>query len=329
LVIRIADEDKRMRGFLENNKGNIATVFGFLVFPIVVAIGAGVEFGNVANMRRLVQDAADAGAIAAANKLNVLSQGAAADGVEATGTDTAMFQIKDNPNLTNVSFTTVVDKKTGTVTVNGKATIPSLFNVLPNSSLDFSVNSVAETLNQMPLCVMQLSDNGDDDDMLSMTNQSQLLAGGCLIHSNENIGVSDQASIMASRIQAVGTVKGNTKPGGQGGALKIDDPFKNMDLEFEKICKAHHYGQLKQTGTKTWRLPAGVHCGSNSSTAQMTIILEPGEHYFLKDFKFNGNTQLQGEDVVMIFADGANPKFWGPHLLIFPRANQALSVGFF
>ena len=294
-----------MFGFLQNEKGNIATLFGFMVFPVVIAIGAGVEFGNMANMRRIIQDAADAGALAAANKLNVLNQSISKTGVEATSNQTALMQLQDQKHLSNIQFSTTVDPGNGTVNVTGQATINSLFNVLPDSSHTISVSSTAETLNEVPLCVMHM-----DAGTFKVQNSSSIIAGGCLVHSNENISVTEQANIKASRIQAAGKVEGDTYPGGQGGALKIEDPFAKMDLSIDKTCKAGKIPFISILPI-TLTVKPGTHCGKFYIGGKTVVNLEPGEHYFAGEFTFFGNSRLQGKDVVIIYDKDSEAKVIG------------------
>lgn len=273
-----------MLRFIQNKKGNVATIFGFMVFPIVVAIGAGVEFGNIANMRRIIQDAADAGAIAGANKLNLLGQGANIAGVESTANSTALFELSDKPHLSGVSFVTIVDQQTGTVTVKGQATVISMFNVMPETSLDLKVTSIAETLNKVPLCVLHIEkgSSGDDDKVFNVRDTASLTAGGCLVHSNKAIKVDKNAMAMASRIQAVGKIVGTTKPGGQSGALPIDDPFAKLVIKIDKSCPDGYEDFERNDATaKTFKLSPGVHCGDIRVRGNGVLHLEPGEHYFL------------------------------------------------
>jgi Flp pilus assembly protein TadG len=190
-----------LRKIIANKKGNVLTVFALSAVPLVLAIGAGIEFGHNSNIRNKIQDATDTGAIAAANKLNVLNKGEATTGVEAIGNAMARMQVETEPFANDIAFNTDVVSEQGIVTVSGQATIKPLFNILSNKNLEVNATSVAETLNKIPLCVMHT-----DDGTFKVYNEANLVANGCMVHSNENISVVDTALMTADRVKAVGSV---------------------------------------------------------------------------------------------------------------------------
>ena len=294
--------------FLSNKNGNIATLFGFLALPLTIAIGAAIEFGNIANIRQKMQDAADSGAIAAANKLNFLSKNASTAGAEQSGTDTALYQLKDEKQLSKTSFATTIDQHSGTVEVKGQTKVTSLFNILSNKGMNIKVNSVAETLNKTPLCVMhtETGDNEDDDQTFNIRNRASLIADGCLIHSNKYIKGSGEATILASSVQAVkkfvGFSSGSTP--GKSGALVIEDPFAGLEIKIDRSCP-HGYKDLevKPKTPKSYSVDPGVHCGDIRIGGDAIINLQPGVHYFIGDFSMRGNSRLYGKNVTLIFAN--------------------------
>jgi Flp pilus assembly protein TadG len=308
--------------FLSNKNGNIATLFGFLVFPVVIAIGAAVEFGNLGNLKKKIQDAADSGALAAANKLNILTSGSSNAGVESTGNSVANYQLMNEKGVKDVSFSTTVDNQKGIVTVTGSAKIESLFNVLPTTTFDINVVSVAETLNQMPLCMLHTG-----LDTFFLHNTSNILAVGCHIHSNKDIFVAQNALITAHRIQAFGRVAGPTRPGGQGGSIAIKDPFADMEIKLNTTCPGGNDGII-QTGIRSFRIDDGVHCNKLVVSASSTYTLDEGIHYFLGGLDLGGNAALVGKNVTLVFGDKATIRFFGEARINLSASSKGDYAGF-
>ena len=54
----------RLRGFTEDAKGNVAILFAFALIPILIGVGAAVDYGRALIVRERMNDAADAAALA-------------------------------------------------------------------------------------------------------------------------------------------------------------------------------------------------------------------------------------------------------------------------
>jgi Flp pilus assembly protein TadG len=290
---------KLLKLFCKDRRGNVMTVMGIVALPLLLAVTTVIELGSVANERNLLQDAADAGALAGATKLNIVTDGTASATVAQTAQEAALMALGQNNALKDVAFDTDVDTQKGLVNVVATASHNPLFGFLNFSKAGFRVTSVAETLNQVPMCILQTAE-ATKLGGIELNNTASIKAPGCAIHANESINVKNSASIYAGRVQAVGMVKGNVSPAGQGGAMAIDDPFASMNLKPPVKCPPN-LPNIAISSLDTYTLLPGVHCGIFTVSGNATLMLMPGEHYFEGQFTMKGNSKLIGHDVVLIF----------------------------
>lgn len=293
---------KAFKSWLFDRCGNTTTVFALAALPLLFGVGMALEMGGMSGEKTLMQDAADAGALAAASQLNVVSQGGTQDALIDTAVNTALSYVADKNSLQNVVFTAVIDIAHGTVTVTGSAEHKPIFNFSDNASEPINVEAVAETLNQTPLCILQ---TGGIEGLI-LDNTAQITATGCGVHANSKVDVAQTAMIRAGAIQAVGTAKGITSPMASTGAMPIADPFASMNLNPPVACPLKPVVKIYLDGTTTY-LPPGVHCELIQVTGSSRIVLLPGEHYFSSRLMIQQNATLSGDDVVLIF--GGDDKF--------------------
>lgn len=104
-------------GFARDRGGNVLMIFGLMVVPVMLSIGAAVDYGRAAQTRTALQTTVDAAALAAASAL--LSGGNPAQ--------VAANYVKQRFVHTNyvVSATTTPDANAGAVTVRATTTQPT------------------------------------------------------------------------------------------------------------------------------------------------------------------------------------------------------------
>jgi Flp pilus assembly protein TadG len=279
--------------WLADCRGNVAVIAGIAVIPLMFAALGVIEISDVSRERGNLQAAADAGALAGAGRLSM------AVAASQSPTDTAVTVAQQTVATSHIRSMTSFDAAiTGTrnaVTVRGQADHRALFGFLGFGDAKITVTATAENLGSVPLCVLQTGSGG-----ITLENTARIRATGCAIHANQNIRVKSSAMIQAERTQAVGTVTGPVSPAGNGGALPISDPFASLPLTPPQDCvgKAEKINQKKG---ETLILPPGVHCEHYKIDKDATLILQPGDHYFMDDLEAHENAIIRGDDVVLIF----------------------------
>src|SRR6185437_6392328 len=259
----------------------------------MLACGA-VEIASLSAEHSAMQDAADATALAMAKQLDV----ATAVGISERARAYALTQLGDLASRDAVRVDTSIDDRTRMVTVTVHGHRASFFaNLMPPGGWNINAQSTAQSMGEIPLCV--LSYGGLASYNIHLTADSRMDAPGCLVQSNGDITVDNNAALSAGLAQASRLAKGSITPAAQTGAPPISDPFSSLDVSVpSSSCTPIN---LTYTSGVNF-LPAGVHCGNITVTGTATLQLAAGEHYFL-----NGHLQVQqqatlrGDDVVLVF----------------------------
>ncbi len=272
------------------------TTIALAAFPLILATTGALEMFSMSNEKALLQTAVDAGALAGAGRLSIASYNATAD-VTISATQTAKQNVTGAHDPSIFSFSVVVNETDGSVTVNGVANHKSVADLIGLGNTQIHATATAEALLKTPLCILQTTTGG-----ITLTNNSQIKAPGCLIHANQNVTVASSARITAERIQAAGKVTGPTYPTGNSGAIVIPDPFADLDMTPTKLCDLSlglGVG-LGSISTDTYVQP-GVHCLPMVVIGNARLHLLPGDHYFMGGLIMTQNSTIDGDDVALIF----------------------------
>ena len=208
-------------------RGVIALKFALAVPAVaLLAIGA-IDLTAVNATRDRLQDVADSAALAGAPSL-----GLATDGAAARERASAFFQAQmtqwANPPKVEPNFSIIDQGGQRAIRVVLKGHRASFFgSMLPPGGWHFTAQATASTVGLVPLCV--LVTGGSLDKGLSLRQSPRMSAPGCMVHSNQHIGV-EGGSISAARVQAVGAATGVISPTPGTGAARISDPFADMAL---------------------------------------------------------------------------------------------------
>ena len=293
-------------------RGVIALKFALAVPAVaLLAIGA-IDLTAVNATRDRLQDVADSAALAGAPSL-----GLATDGAAARERASAFFQAQmtqwANPPKVEPNFSIIDQGGQRAIRVVLKGHRASFFgSMLPPGGWHFTAQATASTVGLVPLCV--LVTGGSLDKGLSLRQSPRMSAPGCMVHSNQHIGV-EGGSISAARVQAVGAATGVISPTPGTGAARISDPFADMALNANRPCDVNvavgrRPGARRSLSTSTGirvssgvtRLAAGVHCGVMLFDGTSELILEPGDHWFIGSvLTISGSAKLTGRDVVLFF----------------------------
>jgi hypothetical protein len=295
----------------DSRSGGVALISAFAIPPIALLVCGAIDFASVVSDKGAFQNVADATALQAALQIGVSDP----VGISARDDEFARKQLSELSSRTTYSVATDIasDNSSVTVTISGVRT--SFFiNMLPPGGWRLAGRAKAASLARTPLCV--LSSGQDSLSSIKMDGTSLLTAADCLIQSNQDIAATQSAWMKAQVIQSSGLASGNLSPTPQAGAPAIADPFTNLDLNQPAglnltdplgiVCLP--LDQILAAGLHT--LAPGVHCGNIQVAKDTTLVLQPGEHYFLKSkLQLKSNAVISGDDVVLVFDDKSQFQF--------------------
>ena len=204
---------------------------------------------------------------------------------------------------------------------------PSFFSSkLPEGGWKFRGEATAAPVGKTPLCVLAIGDGSQPrppvkqfvGDMIHLKGPSAVESPDCGVHSEQNITLEGKSKITGRRIQARKAVSGateeNMKPAAGIAAAQIKDPFASMRFPSLDECNrlpAEKRKDVNYGPSGTFSLPAGTHCGRITVQNNVTLKLEPGDHFFRKSLTLSERASLTGEDVFLFFDHGSDPSFNG------------------
>ncbi|HYD46596.1 MAG TPA: pilus assembly protein TadG-related protein [Phenylobacterium sp.] len=302
---------RALSAFRADRRGGIATIFA-IGAPVVAMFACGaIDLFAVHSSRTALQDAADAAALAAAKQIGMTDEVGIKNRAEIFVRQQAASAAKD----VNYTVASTIDVEASTVTVHIDGVRDSFFgNLLPPGGWKIKINSTATRVSQVPLCVLATGE--DSGNKIDVKDQAQLTAPKCLVHTNSNMEVSNNGWMNTAIAQASGWAKGRISPEPQTDAPTIADPFAGMSISTDQACPLVDSLVLAlsniQLGGLLPPIPVqpGVHCVNVTVQKNVTLRLQPGEHYFKKgDLQLLQNAKIEGQDVVLIFDKDAKFKF--------------------
>lgn len=297
--------------FVRETRGSIALKFAF-IGPAVLLLGVGaIDLLAVSAAQGRLQSIADAGALAAAPALALAADGAAARERAAAFVSAEMSQWPEAPSYQG-RYEIVDQGGQRAIHVRLEGHRPSFFaNMLPPGGWQFVGDATATSVGLVPLCVLVTGDRGKQ--LLYVKDSSRMNAPSCMVHSNRDIEVKG-GSISAAAVQAVTSAEGHISPTANTGAAPIDDPFSNLDLEREAglglLCTVGELTNRIRVTSGTHYIPPGRHCGGIEAKGTARVVMEPGEHFFLRGHLVVDETaRLEGRDVVLFFDQASKFEF--------------------
>lgn len=309
-AVRILRELKALAGRLRADTGGNIALMAALIGPAILMLGVGaIDLLGVHSAQNRLQNIADAGALAGAPQLALATDGSAARERAASFVVAEMSQWSDAPTYTG-TYEVINQGGQRAIRVTLKGHRPSFFaNMLPPGGWDFIGSATASSVGLVPLCVLVTATSSSN--VLWVKDSSRLTAPACMVHSNRDISVVG-GSIRAAAVQAVTSATGSISPAPGTGAAPIPDPFANLDLGRSKQldCPLSAVIQPLMLTLGSRRIPAGVHCGGLQISGSATVVLDPGEHWFLRGgLRVSDSARLEGDNVVLFFDRGANFDF--------------------
>lgn len=284
-----------------DQRGLMALQFA-LALPALALLGAGaIDLAHVQSSKDRLQAIADSAALAGATDLSLATDGSNAVQRASAFVQGQLSEWDDAPRVAPRFEILTIDRQRA-IKVRLEGHRPSFFgNLLPPGGWTFSVQSSATSIGMVPLCVLVTGEQNSQ--MLRVKDSGRIAAPACLVHSNRDI-VVDGGSITAASVQAVTSATGTITPAPGTGAARIDDPFAALPLNRSRglDCLTSALLQPLTIMLGSRRIPPGVHCGGIEVGGSATIVLEPGEHWFLGGHLIiKEDARLEGEDVVLFF----------------------------
>ncbi len=291
--------------WLGSRHGNVAMIVALCAVPLAVGVAGVVETQDVLGSHDSLQAAADAGALAGAQRLSVATVNGTTD-IQSAAIAAANANLPASFHGTSPVYTVTEDTTANTVTVAATAQHIPLLGILGFGATTLNVTSTADALGAVPLCILQTGTASGAD--IELKGQSQIRAPNCGIQANTDISVDSNALIQAARTQAAGTITGPVSPAGMPGALTIADPFAAMNLSPPLDCLTKALS-IKVIKDLTLPLLPGIHCEQFDIASGGALQLLPGEHWFMNDVKAENNATITGDDVVLLFGPGKKADF--------------------
>lgn len=294
------------RRFWQARDGQISTIFAIALIPILVSIGAAVDFAKTGDVKAQLQKSVDAAVLAGVTQASALQ----------VSTASSVFTGSYKGRFDTTPTATFTANSDGTLTGQASTSVKTSFlNVMGMSSLGVSVSATAKAGAQStsPVCILLVSTINSQS--LLVNSGAQLNAPSCEVHvlSTQTPAAMFNATLNVKRI----CVKGNnvTKNGGvtppvETGCAAISDPFAGK-LPAVTVGSCTTNNKVYDPGSVT--LNPGVYCGSTNFNGSGTLTLNPGL-YIVKGgaMTFNSGWTVNGSGVTFYLVDqGATLTFNG------------------
>ncbi len=295
------------RDFRRREDGQIAVIFALATLPIVVSIGAAVDYSRGNQVRAHLQAALDTAVLAAAidgsSNWQTIASNSFNANVNAKGATVG------TPTFTLTS---------GVYYGSAPATIQTAFmGVMGVKSLPISAHSSA-TSGKYPVCVLGL--NAFDKGAFDMNGNAKFNAPDCAVQANtvDSKGMTQegQPTAIAKKFGVTGGHTGtgySTTP--KDGSAAISDPYASMPFPAYSACGNNPKGLDINGGSTT--LSPGTYCGGVRIKSHASVTLNPGIYVMVDgSFWLDGGSSVTGTEVMIAFTgDDATLRVWGDSTL--------------
>ena len=292
-----------LAAFLADRRGVIALKFALAVPALALLSIVAMELNVVHAAKGRIQDIADSAALAGARDLSLAIDDDAAVERARAFVEGGLEEWAGHPEIES-EIEVIEENGQRILHVDLRGVRPSFFvNLLPPGGWKFRAEASAASVAVTPLCVLVTATSNSK--VLNVKDSSQLKAPACLVHSNRDI-VVEGGSIAAAMSQAVTSASGSITPDAGTGAAEIDDPFAQLGIDRQAglgvLCTVADLLIRIKVSSGTHYIPAGRHCGGIEASGTARVILQPGEHFFLKGaLVVKEDARLEGQDVALFF----------------------------
>ncbi|WP_316176909.1 MULTISPECIES: Tad domain-containing protein [unclassified Bradyrhizobium] len=277
--------------------GQISMIFAITIIPILVSVGAAVDFAKSSDTKAQLQKSVDAAVLAG------VTQASAQQVSTASAVFSGSFKGRFGTGTT-ATFTPNSDGSlSGTATTSVKT---SFLNVMGTTSLGVTASATAKAGAQTtsPVCILLVSTINAQS--LLVNSGAQLNAPSCEIHvlSTQSPAAMFNATLNVKRICIKGTnitKNGGATPPAETGCAAISDPFAGK-LPAVTVGACTTNNKVYDPGSVT--LSPGVYCGATNFNGSGTLTLNPGL-YIIKGgaMTFNSGWTVTGSGVTFYLVD--------------------------
>ncbi|MGJ5179838.1 pilus assembly protein TadG-related protein [Bradyrhizobium oligotrophicum] len=286
----------QVRRFRRADGGQISMIFAISIIPIIVSIGAAIDFAKSSDTKTQLQKAVDAAVLAA-----VVQPGA-----QQSATAGSVFKGDFAGRFGTDVKATFTSNTDGSLTGTATATVRTSFlNVMGTSSLGVAVSATAKAgaQSRTPVCILLVSTLNSQS--LLVNSGAQLKAPSCEVHvlSTQNPAAIFNATLNVKRVCIKGSTiikNGGVTPPAETGCAAISDPFAGT-LPAVTVGACTTNNKVYDPGSVT--LGPGVYCGSTNFNGSGTLTLNPGLYVIKGTMTFNSGWTVTGNGVTFYLVD--------------------------
>ncbi len=306
-----------MGRFLKSEDGNV-TILTAVFLPVLFAGGImAMDHANTARYKILLQDAADAAALASAKELGYLSR------LEGVDLDREIDRVAQSYVDLQLTPTQKPARSDASIVGEGRVRVhawreikPILGELYGARTMVAEAYSTAEALGAEDLCML-LTWTDNSKHVLHLDQDAEILAEGCMLHANSR---NEQAvELDGKSVATVGTIcsAGGIKVSGNaridGNAVdtcpRLDDPLEMHSNNGGPIssllgtvgCMFPH--EIEHEGPNPFHLMPGRYCDDVVLSGDADVTLAPGDYTFTGgELRIEDDAVVKGEDVALVFA---------------------------
>jgi hypothetical protein len=296
---------------LSERSGSVAVTFALSAMVLLGLAGGGIDYARLASRRSQLQNAADAGVLAAGNylKLAVSTPAAASSIVE----ETVRAQAAPKAESPYAVKVTVADDKTSVAAAIDETVKLAFGGFVGVSTVRVAVRSKANIVGKMRLCLLTLDPSAPG--AFDLEKSAEVTAQDCSLYGNslspQGMVGRDNAFARAQTICSAGGFDGaraNFAPPPQTGCPPIQDPLKDRAAPTIGACtpipaSANDKGDTsKNLVNQSTTLDPGTYCGGLHITKNAVVTLRSGT-YVMKDGPLivDKSGSMSGIDVAFYF----------------------------
>jgi Flp pilus assembly protein TadG len=283
------------RSFWSDQRGNIGVIFALALLPVLMLVGAAVDYSRASAIRTQLQAAMDAAVLAGAARST--DQTATARSVFSAHLQSGPYDIK------STSFTLGSD---ASVTGNASAEVStSLLAAASIETLTVSVTATAKPVRKSEVCILLVDPTAAQP--LLVNSGASLKAPNCEVHVRSKGSpaaiFNSGSSFVTKRTCLAGTsplYNGTSVSNVETRCSAVTDPFAgNLPVPSSSACTASNGNYSGGTVS----LSPGVYCGWFNFNNAPTVTFAPGL-YVIKGGGWNVNAgRWSGTGVTFYFAD--------------------------
>jgi Putative Flp pilus-assembly TadE/G-like len=286
-------------GLYVNTSGSVANVFAIALVPVLVSVGAAVDYLRMADLQNDLQATADIAA---------LSGAAAQAETHAVRKDHAAKSFQANKPAGVAMLVPDISIVGDTIKVSATAKLNmSLMQLAGISEAEISAHSTA-AFGSVPSSACLIALEPSDKEAVLINSNSRIIATDCDIQVNSS---NSQAmfgnSIGNATAQKICVKAGSTFSPTPSRCPAIADPLHALPVpsEADDPCD---YNDLSISGSRI--LDPGVYCGKTELNAGANVTFRPGIYVMRNgEFILNSNSRGAGDGVMFYLTGTNNPRF--------------------